>query len=280
MMLIADSGSTKTEWCLIQAPDNTRIITSEGINPYYQSTEDIEAIIEKNLVPVLDAKQVTGIYYYGAGCSNESKKQVVHRALSRYFPSAHTEVDHDVMAAARSLCNRERGMVAILGTGSNSVLFDGEKIIANVPSLGFTLGDEGSGGYIGKELIKQFLYGELDPDIHHRFEKEYELSKDAILEKVYHQPLPNRFMAGFTRFVHEHISNSGLNRLVISAFEEFIQRHISKYPDYRNTPLHCTGSVAFVFKDQLQQACINKHVSLGRVVKNPLNGLVQYHLHQ
>ncbi|MBX7204342.1 MAG: N-acetylglucosamine kinase [Bacteroidia bacterium] len=280
MKLIADSGSTKTEWCLIQAPDNTRIITSEGINPYYQSTEDVEAIIEKNLVPVLEPNQVTEIYYYGAGCSNESKKQIVHRALSRYFPAAHTEVDHDVMAAARSLCNREPGMVAILGTGSNSVLFDGEKIIANVPSLGFTLGDEGSGGYIGKELIKQFLYGELDSDVHHRFEKEYELNKDAILEKVYHQPLPNRFMAGFTRFVHEHISNPGLNRLVILAFEEFIQRHISKYPDYRNTPLHCTGSVAFVFKDQLQQACINKQVSLGRVVKNPLNGLVQYHLHQ
>lgn len=277
MILIADSGSTKTDWCLIDRDNNKFNYHTEGINPYFQSMEDIIQILRAKLYWEFDANKLSTVHFYGAGCSSESKCEVVRKAFQTLYPRAKVQVDHDMMGAARALCSRQKGMVAILGTGSNSVLFDGENITEDVPSLGYVLGDEGSGAYIGKEILKKFVYRELSAELHEQFLNTYQLNKDDILEHVYRKPLPNRFLASFCRFAGTHIAHSAMQSVVHDAFTEFIKRHISKYSYYRETPLHCCGSVAYNFKEILARVCQEQGVILGKVEQSPVHGLTEFH---
>ncbi|MES2779345.1 MAG: hypothetical protein V4651_05545 [Bacteroidota bacterium] len=280
MILIADSGSTKTEWVLLEQQRVVAELYTQGINPYFQTVEQITTVITEELLPQLpitDAPLVTHLFYYGAGCSSPAKCDMVHLPLTQTFAKAIVEVDHDLLAAARAACGTNRGIAAILGTGSNSCLFDGKNIIANQPSLGFILGDEGSGGHIGKELLKQFVYSELPADLYELFIREYMLNKEIILDNIYTKPMPNRYAASFTRFAGKHISHPHIQQLVMDVFTEFFKRHISSYPDYTTYPLSTIGSVAYIFKAQLQTVARQFNVTLQQTIQKPMEGLIQYH---
>lgn len=280
MILIADSGSTKTEWVLLEQQRVVAELYTQGINPYFQSVEQIAAVITEELLPQLpitNAPLITNVFYYGAGCSSAAKCDMVREPLKQSFAHANIEVDHDLLAAARAACGTNKGIAAILGTGSNSCLFDGKNIVANQPSLGFILGDEGSGGHIGKELLKQFVYSELPADLYELFIREYMLNKEIILDNIYSKPMPNRYAASFTRFAGKHIGHPHVQQLVMDVFTEFFKRHISSYPDYTSYPLSAVGSVAHIFNAQLQAVAKRFNITLQQTIQKPMEGLIHYH---
>ncbi len=277
MILVADSGSTKTDWRAVASNGKETKFTTVGINPFHQRGDDIESIIRNNDVSKLD-DQITKVYFYGAGCNYEDKIRIVSEAIGKVFTSAYTEVHHDLIAAARALCGRQEGISCILGTGSNSCYYDGVNIARNRPSLGYVLGDEGSGAFIGKKFIQDFLYGKTPPSVHNKFIQEYpDLSIDKILDKVYSGYLPNRFLASFTEFVHANISNPYLHGLVYECFYAFLDNHVCKYDKYKELPTHFVGSVAFHFQDILKRVSRDTGVKVGKIIKSPIDGLTHYH---
>lgn len=276
LTLIAESGSTKTAWRLLSPSGEIAQAKTAGFNPFYQSEEDIRTELTHELLPQLSENPEV-IFFYGAGCSNEKNSALVRRAIQSVFPGATVEVEHDLLAAARALCGRTPGIACILGTGSNSCFYDGEKIVLNVPSLGFTLGDEGSGGWLGKQLIIDYLRDDLPEHLVERFESRYKSSKEEILDNVYKKPFPNRYLASFSKFLFDHIRDPYVFDLVLSSFKLFLTRTVCKYPDYRNYPTHFTGSVAFYFNSVLRAACEEYGIVTGKVIEGPIAGLTLFH---
>lgn len=278
-MLIADSGSTKTEWRYIDKGRNISQLFSAGFNPYFCDEKYIETEIREKLIPFLpEFTQNIKVFYYGAGCSSKDKSAIVDHALKVCFPGASVEVNHDLLGAARSLCGHSKGIAAILGTGSNSCYYDGKYIVENIPSLGYILGDEGSGGHIGKTFIRAYLNQELPVDIADRFKERFKLEKDDILDAVYKRPMPNRFLASFAKFVFQNIKDPYCIELAKGCFNDFFDKHICKYEQYKNTKLSCTGSVAFYFSDMIKSIAIEKGVVVDKITETPAAGLVLYHL--
>lgn len=274
--LIADSGATKAEWCLIRNGRKKTIFT-QGISPYFLSTEEIYALLSKELLPALKNVTVNEIYYYGTGCANPANARSVQKALQKAFPGSHAEVTHDLMGAARALCGHGRGVACILGTGSNSCFFNGRKIVRNSPGLGYVLGDEGSGAYLGKKVIQYYLYGTFDDELRGRFDLTYMTNAPEILENVYKKPLPNRYLAGFARFLAENRGHYMIENIIEDGLNDFFFQHLCKYRESWNHPIHFAGGVAFGFKDVLQQLCASYEFELGKVMKNPMEGLIDYH---
>ncbi|MBE2229118.1 MAG: N-acetylglucosamine kinase [Chitinophagaceae bacterium] len=274
--LIADSGATKAEWCLIRNGRKKTIFT-QGISPYFLSTEEIYALLSKELLPALKNVTVNEIYYYGTGCANPANARSVQKALQKAFPGSHAEVTHDLMGAARALCGHSRGVACILGTGSNSCFFNGRKIVRNSPGLGYVLGDEGSGAYLGKKVIQYYLYGTFDDELRGRFDLTYMTNAPEILEHVYKKPLPNRYLAGFARFLAENRGHYMIENIIEDGLNDFFFQHLCKYRESWNHPIHFAGGVAFGFKDVLQQLCASYEFELGKVMKNPMEGLIDYH---
>jgi glucosamine kinase len=280
MILIADSGSTKTEWVLLNNKQTIAEVYTQGINPYFQGEEQVAMIVKEELLPSfasIDLSSIKQIFYYGAGCSTPDKCATVQRPLEQAFQHAVVSVSHDLLAAARAACGTEKGITAILGTGSNSCLFDGTEITANQPSLGFIMGDEGSGGYMGKELLKQFLYSELDETLHASFLNKYPINKEIVLEQVYKKPMPNRYAASFVPFIAQHLQHPQMQELVKDAFAVFFGRHIASYEAFTTYPLSAVGSVAFVFRTQLEEVAKQYSVTLKQVIQKPMEGLIAYH---
>jgi glucosamine kinase len=280
MILIADSGSTKTEWVLLSGKQTVLEVSTRGINPYFLSVDEIASIFKDELLSKFDQVNIADIknvFYYGAGCSSIEKNAMISEPLTGFFVNATVDVTHDLLAAARAACGAEEGIAVILGTGSNTCLFDGKNIVANQPSLGFILGDEGSGGYIGKELLKQFLYGELPIELHNEFDKQYEITKEIILNKIYKEPMPNTYAASFTKFVAKHIEHTAMQQLVLGAFDEFFKRHISSYKNFTQYPISVIGSIAHVFEKQLKQTAANYGTGIHRIIQKPMEGLISYH---
>ena len=274
--LIADSGATKTEWCLLGNGKRKTIIT-QGISPYFLNTEQITELLVKELLPKLKKERVGEIFYYGTGCANPVNARSVKKALLKVLPGARAEVTHDLMAAARSLCGRGKGVACILGTGSNSCYYDGKKIVKNSPGLGYVLGDEGSGAYLGKKVIQYYLYGTFDDELRGRFDLTYTTTTAEILENVYKKPLPNRYLAGFARFLAENRGHYMIENIIEDGLNDFFFNHLCKYRETWTLPVHFTGSVAFGFKDVLQQLCASYEFELGKVIKAPMEGLIEYH---
>jgi N-acetylglucosamine kinase-like BadF-type ATPase len=275
--LITDSGATKAEWCLVKN-GNKKTIFTQGISPYFLNTEQIRDLLLKELQPKLRKFSVEEIYYYGTGCANPANARLVKRAIQQVFNEAiKVEVTHDLMAAARALCGRKKGIACILGTGSNSCYYDGKKIVKNSPGLGFILGDEGSGAYLGKKVIQYYLYGTFDDELMARFDVTYTTNASEILEHIYKKPLPNRYLAGFTRFLAENRGHYMIENIIEDGLNDFFFTHLCKYKEVWKLPVNFTGGVAFGFKDVLQQLCNMYGFQLGRVLKNPMEGLVEYH---
>lgn len=274
--LIADSGATKAEWCLIRNGRRKTIFT-QGISPYFLNTGQIEALLRSELLPALKKTVPDEIFYYGTGCANPDNALSVKKALKHVFPDSRVEVTHDLMGAARALSGREKGIACILGTGSNSCFYNGKKIVKNSPGLGYVLGDEGSGAYLGKKVIQYYLYGTFDDELRGRFDLTYTTNASEILENVYKKPLPNRYLAGFARFLAENRGHYMIENIIEDGLNDFFFNHLCKYREIWSQPVHFAGSIAFGFKDVLQQLCDSYEFELGRVMKNPMEGLIEYH---
>ncbi|RNI32595.1 N-acetylglucosamine kinase [Rufibacter immobilis] len=277
MILIADSGSTKTAWRLLDAGGIVGQAHTVGINPYYQDTPEIAQMLRESLVPQLSGEAPQEVYFYGAGCSAKDKQAIVAAALAELFPHADVQVHHDLEAVARALCGHEEGIACILGTGSNSCLYDGEKIVQNHPNLGFILGDEGSGGYMGKRLVQAFLNQELPADLHQAFMDRYHTNRDEIVDHVYRKPYPNRYMAAYARFLSDHRQHPFIYQLISQCFADFFKVNVTKYPAYQQKKTHFVGSIAYYFDDILRTVAKEHHITVGHILENPIAGLALYH---
>lgn len=274
--LIADSGATKAEWCLLKNGRKKTLFT-QGISPYFLNTEQIYQLLENELKPRLRKEDIHEIYYYGTGCANPLNARSVKKALRKSFSGAKVEVTHDLMGAARALCGRDKGVACILGTGANSCYYNGKKILKNSPGLGYVLGDEGSGAYLGKKVIQYYLYGTFDDELRGRFDLTYTTNASEILENVYKKPLPNRYLAGYARFLADNRGHYMIENIIEDGLNDFFFTHLCKYREAWSLPIHFAGSIAFGFKDVLQQLCNSYEFELGRVMKNPMEGLIEYH---
>jgi len=275
-ILIADSGATKAEWCLLTNGRKKTIIT-QGISPYFLNTGQITELLLKELKPKLKNVEVDEVYYYGTGCANPVNAKSVKKAVSKVFEGARVNVNHDLMGAARALCGEKKGVACILGTGSNSCYYDGKKIVKNSPGLGYVLGDEGSGAYLGKKVIQYYLYGTFDDELRGRFDLTYTTNTAEILENVYKKPLPNRYLASYARFLADNRGHYMIENIIEDGLNDFFFSHLCKYRETWTLPIHFAGSVAFGFKDVLQQLCNSYEFELGKIMKNPMEGLVEYH---
>lgn len=277
MILIADSGSTKTDWRLISEKEELKSICTPGINPFYQTEEEIENQISTLLYPELMGFSVKKIFFYGAGCSFDEKKQMVKNAIAVSFPKAQIEIESDLLAAARGLFQKENGIACILGTGSNSCYYDGKNIIHNVSPLGFILGDEGSGAVLGKKFAADCLKNQLPEKLKEKFLKQYDLTPAQIIENVYKKPFPNRFLAQFTRFLSENITEPSIYNIVFESFTDFFTRNIMQYNNYKEYPVCFIGSIAYYFKDVLEVAATELDIRIGTICQSPMTGLIKYH---
>lgn len=273
--LIADSGATKTEWCLLTG-NKKNIFITQGMSPYFISAEQMENILNEELKPQVKPS-VDEIYYYGTGCSNPDNIKMVKKVFKNVFPEAAVAVDHDLMAAAKALCSKEKGIACILGSGSNSCYYNGKKIVKNSPGLGYILGDEGSGAYLGKKIIQYYLYNTFDEDLRSRFDAKFVTNKTEILNAVYKKPLPNRYMASFAIFLAENRGHYMIENIIEDGLNDFFFNHVYKYKESWTLPVHFVGSIAYGFKDVLIELCKSYQLQLGKVLKNPMQGLIEYH---
>ena len=276
MILIADSGSTKTHWCVCERGIILKHIFTKGINPFYQSVEEIKLEIESRLVPELKEFQINHIYFYGAGCSFADKSAMVGAALGVFFNDIIIEIYSDLLGAARALFGKSKGIACILGTGSNSCYFDGVEIVENVSPLGFILGDEGSGAVLGKILIADCLKNQLPIQLKDKLLKQFDLTPAIILEKVYKQPFPNRFLATLSPFLLENIAEPSIFNIVYDSFDAFFVRNVMQYT-LDNKEVGFVGSVAYYFKDCLEIVASERGIKISKIEQSPMNGLVEYH---
>ena len=279
MILIADSGSTKTDWALIppMAAANASLFTSQGINPVHQDRSVIAGILRQELLPQLNPENVSCVCFYGSGVRPELEA-VMMQLLQEAFPRAkQVEAHSDLLGAARALCGHNYGVASILGTGANSCLYDGEAIVQNTPALGYILGDEGSGGVLGKHFLHELYKGVLSENIRAEFEREYSLTMADVIRRVYREPMPNRFLASLAPFIHRHLSDPAVRDLVIDNFRDFFRYNIRPY-GHPEMPVSCVGSVAWYFRDQLAEAANAEGFTIGTVLRSPIEGLTKYHV--
>ncbi|MDQ6761087.1 MAG: N-acetylglucosamine kinase [Bacteroidota bacterium] len=274
--LIADSGSTKTEWCILKG-NKKSIFTTQGLSPYFVNSAEIASIVKESVLPLIKRTAIDEIFFYGTGCKDASNKKMVRNTLTHIFPGSEVFVDHDLAGAAKALCGDEKGIACILGTGSNSCYFNGKRIVKNRPGIGYILGDEGSGAYLGKKVIQHYLYETFDDDLRARFDAKFVTTDTEILNAVYTQPLPNRYLASFAIFLAENRGHYMIENIIEDGLNDFFYTHIIQYKDSNKLPIHFTGSIAFGFKDVLAQLCDSHHLQLGNVLKNPMEGLIKYH---
>ena len=277
-IIIADSGSTKTDWCVCHQGEVLQRIQTQGINPVHQSDDEIEKIIREMAAQLMNAESIRRAHFYGAGCHSPKMQSIVSNALQTALLHCRLQeirIDSDLVGAAHSVCQGEAGIACILGTGSNSCEFDGKEIVCNTPSLGYILGDEGSGASLGRILIGDWLKGQLPQEIGDAFAKEYGLTQNDIIERVYRQPLANRFLANFTPFLHKHRTEPAIHTLLVGEFTRFFLRNVMVY----NTqlPVHFVGSVAHYINEELTEAAQSLGLTVGRILRAPMEGLIKNH---
>lgn len=270
-VLIADSGSTKTDWAFMG-----KRVQTQGINPFHQDDDTIRRILKEELLPQLtsDIRHLTSILFYGSGVRPELEEKM-RRLLGEAFPqTAHIEAHGDLLGAARALCNNEEGIACILGTGANSCLYDGERIVENTPPMGYILGDEGSGAVLGVRFLNALYKNRLSDEVKVAFEAYEEMSMAQVIDRVYRQPMANRWLASLSTFIHQQIGNPQIEQLVIDNFRDFIQRNITPY-QRKDLPINAVGSIAFYYKEQLEKAVKAEGYTLGKIVRSPLDALVE-----
>jgi len=278
MILIADSGGSKTDWRLVLQDGKIEQASSPGFNPYYQPIEDLKRIVQEILLPKIPRNEkVKEIYFYGAGVSSEKNQLSIKTAFLEFFPQSQIEIGWDLLAAARALCGNEPGIACIMGTGSNSCLYDGKNIIDNVANLGWILADEGSGANIGRKFLVDYLRKKLPDNLAKQFHARFPFSREEFLEKVYQEEKPSAFLANFARFIFQHLKEPYCYQLIYSSFAEFYENNVMKYENYQNLKVHFTGSIAFYFSDILRQVANDKGITVKNILEGPIAGLTLYH---
>lgn len=276
MILIADSGGSKTDWRLIQKDGTIGQASAPGFNPYYQPIDDLKKNVQEVLLPKIH-DPVNKIFFYGAGVSSVKNQLTIKSAFLEFFPEAQIEIGWDLLAAARALCGHEPGIACIMGTGSNSCQYDGEKIIENVANLGWILADEGSGADIGKKFLVDYLRHKMPASVASAFRERFPLTREEFLEKVYQQEKPSAFLASFTKFIFQHLKDAYCYQLIYDRFSDFYENNVMKYPNYQNLKVHFTGSIAFYFSDVLRQVANDKGITVKNILEGPIAGLTLYH---
>ena len=277
MILVADSGSTKTEWKIIRDGKPGESLFSAGINPYFLPVDDIHLLL-RNELSELEGVSFEKIYFYGTGCNSEAKNNVVREAINRFCKAGEVFIGTDLLGAARSLCQGNPGIACIMGTGSNSCYYDGKSIAANVSPLGYILGDEGGGAVLGRKLVSAVLKKQVPGEVVDLFFETYRITPSEILEKVYMKPFPNRFLGQFAKFISANIHIKELQEIVNTSFEEFIIRNILQYPESGRLPVHFTGSISINFRPFLEKLLLNHDLIPGRFTLSPMADLINYHL--
>jgi N-acetylglucosamine kinase-like BadF-type ATPase len=276
MILIIESGSTKSDWVLLNEGKRTYFSTI-GLNPYFHNENDVELAIKSNTELLALQDTVSEVYFYGAGCSADHLNAIIKRGIQRIFKYASITVDHDLNACAYATYTGEPAISCIIGTGSNSCFFDGEHVSEKVPALGYILGDEGSGTYMGKRLLADYLYQRLPEEMSIAFQKETGLNKDLIVNHVYKEHNVNVYLASFVPFIQKFSHTDYVKGLVLNGFKQFLEIHVCCFDNYKEYPVHFVGSISRIFKNELELACQHYQIRLGNIVQKPVDGLVQYH---
>jgi len=277
MILIADGGSTKTNWCFLDDDGKKMFLNTEGYNPYFVTTGYITNSLEEKLKPQINRNNITEIHFYGAGCFPE-RSQIVKDALSQIFQNAQVHIELDLLAAARSLLGYNPGFAAILGTGTNTCMYNGEKVIENIDSLGYILGDEGSGSAIGKKLLSDFARGYMPEMAQEYFRQSFNLTKEEIFNNIYSNPLANRFCASFSQFINTNITVEYFHDLVKSSFTDFFKNLVCHYKNYKDFSFNCIGSIGYIFQPILKEVVSEFGMHVGNITQSSIEGLVSYHL--
>lgn len=277
MLIIVDSGSTKADWQIIYADGSRELHTTMGFNPFFHDEDRVESELKKEFVHNVPVEEATAVYFYGAGCSDKMRCDTIKRGLERIFTKAKVEVEHDLLASARAACGSKEGIACIIGTGSNTCLYDGKNVVDNVSNLGFLLGDEGSGSHLGKLLIRAYFYRELPDDIQEKFIAEYGADKRNFLNHIYAEGA-NVYLADFAKFFSANRNHFYIQKLAAQAFTELTERHIIKYDGCHHLPINFVGSVAHHFQDILKIVLDEHDLNLGIIIKKPIDKLVEYHL--
>jgi N-acetylglucosamine kinase-like BadF-type ATPase len=281
MIIIADGGSTKTNWCLIDNTGKKIYYNTEGYNPYFVSSEYIVSSLKKGLPNDLPFDQITEVNYYGAGVHNQEKAEIVKTAIKEFFKNAKIFVGHDLLAAARALLGTETGFAAILGTGTNTCIYDGNDVGFNIDSAAYILGDEGSGCYIGKKLLTDYVRGYMPEEVRKVFWETYKLTPDEVMDNVYTKPLANRFCASFSKFVYDNNVNIEYSRNIVkTSFVDFFTNLVSHYPNYKTYSFNCIGSVGYNFRNVLEETAEEFGMKVGRILRSPIDDLVKFHMNK
>jgi N-acetylglucosamine kinase-like BadF-type ATPase len=276
MILIADCGSTKTDWVLCNGSNVVKRVKTQGLNPTIQSSDEILAVLTDELVDNIDTTAPQKIFFYGAGCAYETANNRMKKALEAVFTTKEIEIYSDLLASARALCGHEEGIACILGTGSNSCLYNGKEIVDNTPSMGYILGDEGSGAHLGRQLVSDCVKRQLPKEIREKFLQQYKLDLATILERVYHTPLPNRWLASFTPFIQENKKSPEVHTMLKNCFTQFFQRNVMVY---RRSwlPIHISGGIGISFSEEIRETAESLGLSVGNIVESPMEGLIKFH---
>ena len=280
MIVIADGGSTKTNWCLINESGRKIHFNTEGYNPYFVDSDYIQNSLQNTLPVHFEKEKLVEVYYYGAGCSTDANRKIVADGMQAVFVNAKIIIGHDLLASCRALLGDNKGFAAILGTGTNTCLYDGKDITLNIDSLGYFLGDEGSGSFIGKRILADYMKGFMPKGLSKKFFEIYGLSNEDIFDNIYNKPLPNRFCAGFSKFIYDFKDKYGdyTNSVVDCGFTAFFENLVIHYPNYKNYQLNCVGSVGYSFRDTLSVVADRYEMGVGKIIRSPIDDLVDYHL--
>ncbi|MFY8026067.1 MAG: N-acetylglucosamine kinase [Sediminibacterium sp.] len=275
-ILIADSGSTKCEWCLLVNGKKKTVLTP-AMSPYFVTGDEMVQILSKQLLPKIKNTPIDQIHFYGTGLGNPANIDIMKKVFKILFPKTKTAINTDLLGIARASCGHKKGIACILGTGSNACYYNGKKIVSISPGLGYVLGDEGSGAYLGKKVIQYYLYKTFDEDLMSRFQKRFGETHASILENIYKKPLANRYMASFAIFLAENRGHFMIENIIEDGLNDFFFTHLYKFKESWTQPIHFVGSVGFGFRDVLKELCNSYELELGKVLKTPMPGLVAFH---
>jgi N-acetylglucosamine kinase-like BadF-type ATPase len=277
MILIADSGSTKTTWVLLEGDQVKNTLSTGGLNPYFHNSESIEAVIRAGVAPFLVEHQISEVHFYGAGCSTDYNNKMISDSIAVFFPNAKIFVYHDILGAARALFGTNKGIACILGTGCNSCFYDGSRTFTPIDSLGYLYGDEGAGSYLGKMFLGTYLKKELPADLRELFDKQYGYTLEDILNSLYNKPSPNRYLASFSLFLSPNREHPFIQNLLLRSFEDFFTAHVRKYDNYLTTGIGFIGSIAYSYREILTNVAQREKVEITRILPSPADGLIEFH---
>jgi glucosamine kinase len=276
MILVADSGSSKTDW-MAYSPNHTIKFSTQGINPYFVNAQDVVKILSKNKDISAYANMMKEVYFFGAGCSSPDKHEIISNGLSTFFPKAFISVDHDLIGSAYATCGDKKGLTCILGTGSNISYYDGTSVHTGKHGLGYVLGDEGSGTYFGRKVLVSYLYKTMPEELSKAFAKAFvTVDKDSVITNIYQKPFPNSYLAAFSRFMADHKEHPFIQQLLKDGFQEFIDTNVKDYKAYKTLECNFVGSIAFYYQDELKAVFAENNIKVGKILQKPIEGIFEY----